>query len=236
MPELDDEETDKLFQVGTERHDYTYNPDAWAQMEQMLDADEEDRGALWYCVAAVLALVFLVVLLFYFTNSSSTQVQGESEPSQKALSETPLPKAEDENSYGGGIGLKTDAIPGPGEEEVTLPASPKLGSAIMNKTTTGKPLSSSTTRPLRKSKEGSSPELTGKPDASDRSGRISGAKKQEGKEPTTDNPEQPAPEESSLLDNSTEGLLFREEIPEAPAGGLVSAAKVELLPRSFLPK
>jgi hypothetical protein len=75
MPELDDQETDKLFQVGAERHDFAYNPDAWAQMEDMLDADEK-RGALTRRIVGILALLVIMALALFYYSGVNAQAKG----------------------------------------------------------------------------------------------------------------------------------------------------------------
>ena len=91
MPELNDQETDKLFQTGAERHDYTYNPDAWELMETMLDADRR-RSVLWYQVAGILVLLALIALsLFYYSGVSDAQVKGKTQPFGENFSEILVP-------------------------------------------------------------------------------------------------------------------------------------------------
>ncbi|MTB52538.1 outer membrane beta-barrel protein [Lewinella sp. W8] len=49
MPNLEDHNMDKMFQVGAERHDFSYNPEAWEQMTILLDEDKKRRRrALWW--------------------------------------------------------------------------------------------------------------------------------------------------------------------------------------------
>lgn len=78
MPELDDQSTDRLFQVGAERHDFTYDPAAWAQMEQMLDAEQNlrrRRGLLWFL--AVLSGLTLVVATVWITRAAPLTTTAE---------------------------------------------------------------------------------------------------------------------------------------------------------------
>ena len=74
MPELDDRATDRLFQTGAERHDYSYNPAAWEQMETMLDADRRRRSAVWYWVAGAVLLLALIGLAVTFYGGERTEL------------------------------------------------------------------------------------------------------------------------------------------------------------------
>lgn len=62
MPELNDRDTDALFQAGAERHDFEYNEVAWEQMESMLDADlAAGRWKLWGGGATGLIAIGLLI-------------------------------------------------------------------------------------------------------------------------------------------------------------------------------
>ena len=66
MPELPDDLTDALFQSGAERHDFTYDPAAWQQMEVLLDDHRaaRRRRTLAYVAAALFVSALLVGLLY----------------------------------------------------------------------------------------------------------------------------------------------------------------------------
>ena len=65
MADLNDRNTDALFQAGAERHEFGYNPDAWALMEAKLDAQEAAVAAagkpVWKRYLPVLLLGLLLV-------------------------------------------------------------------------------------------------------------------------------------------------------------------------------
>lgn len=66
MPELDDHKTDALFQVGANRHDFSYDPAAWENMETLLDAEEQKRRRwMWWYVAMGILVVLLLALAGY---------------------------------------------------------------------------------------------------------------------------------------------------------------------------
>jgi len=101
MPELDDQETDKLFQIGAERHDYAYDPDAWAQMEEMLEADDR-RSVIAYWIGGALVLIALIALAFFYYSAGSSQVnERENADSEVSIQATP----------GVQVGNDTDAEP-----------------------------------------------------------------------------------------------------------------------------
>jgi len=83
MPELDDQATDKLFQMGAEQHDYTYNPAAWEQMENLLDADLR-RRFFWYWVAGILAMLALLGLALSFYTGNTNPLAKDADYSGKA--------------------------------------------------------------------------------------------------------------------------------------------------------
>ncbi|PHI21626.1 hypothetical protein CEQ90_02105 [Lewinellaceae bacterium SD302] len=58
----DDKRTDKLFQEGADRHDFDYDPQAWAQMEAMLDQDMNRRR--WLRIGTLLAVLLVGGLTF----------------------------------------------------------------------------------------------------------------------------------------------------------------------------
>ena len=67
MADLNDRNTDALFQAGAERHEFDYNPDAWALMEEKLDAQEAAAvppTATKRAVQRGLPLLLLLLLVF----------------------------------------------------------------------------------------------------------------------------------------------------------------------------
>ncbi len=105
MPELDDDKTDKLFQVGAGRHDFEYNPAAWEQMEGMLDADDLRRQRLrWLLLAG--GLVFLLLLLFGWFQLGNTGLSEQLAPTaEQTGSELPAVPVQGSASA---AGLTTD--------------------------------------------------------------------------------------------------------------------------------
>lgn len=79
MPELDDDKTDKLFQVGADRHDFTYDPAAWEQMEGLLDADDLRRQRINWLLALG-GLLLLLALAFAWFNVGGSPVSEELTP------------------------------------------------------------------------------------------------------------------------------------------------------------
>lgn len=65
MPELDDHSTDKLFQTGADRHDFAYNPDAWREMEGMLDADAQSGQRKRWLLGLFLLSSLVIAAVFY---------------------------------------------------------------------------------------------------------------------------------------------------------------------------
>ena len=65
MAELNDRNTDALFQAGAERHEFEYNPEAWALMESKLNATPPSaarRKPLGWIITGTLMLLALIAL------------------------------------------------------------------------------------------------------------------------------------------------------------------------------
>lgn len=93
MPELDDDKTDKLFQVGASRYDFDYNPTAWDQMEKMLDADELRRQRLkWLLLAG--GVLFLLLIAWLALADDRLADEGEISPEKVAVLSTTEPATE----------------------------------------------------------------------------------------------------------------------------------------------
>jgi len=89
MIELPDDQTDKLFQEGAELFDFTYNPEAWKGMEEMLDAEEKRRRKWPFILVFLfsLSLVGIFVGVFLTNSTSSEQSVVAIESSKDALIE-----------------------------------------------------------------------------------------------------------------------------------------------------
>ena len=65
MSDKDQMELDKLFQSGSEQHDFEYNPDAWGQMATLLDKDNRKRAFIWWFAIGVGLLLLIGVFLCF---------------------------------------------------------------------------------------------------------------------------------------------------------------------------
>jgi len=74
MPELPDDYTDKFFQEGANQHDFTYNPDAWKAMEQMLDDDQKRRRVLPFFFYGLVGLAILGGIYVWSNNIQFAQL------------------------------------------------------------------------------------------------------------------------------------------------------------------
>ncbi|MEM6768975.1 MAG: hypothetical protein AAF597_00195 [Bacteroidota bacterium] len=84
MPELDDDKTDKLFQVGADRHDFEYNPAAWQQMEGLLDADDLVRKRrMWLAGGGILLLLLLGIAWWAYQPTAFSDANPQSSPQVK---------------------------------------------------------------------------------------------------------------------------------------------------------
>lgn len=89
MSEREDYKTDKLFQASAERHEFAYNPDAWAQMEVMLDTDVRLRR--WKWVAGIIAaLTSLTLILLWLVGSPQSEALSPVAPSSEQGSVAPV--------------------------------------------------------------------------------------------------------------------------------------------------
>ena len=79
MADLNDRNTDALFQAGAERHEFAYNPEAWALMEAKLDEQEAAAAAspTWrrYLPLLLLGLVLLGGFGYYFLGNENLEVE-----------------------------------------------------------------------------------------------------------------------------------------------------------------
>ena len=67
MPDFNQNEMDALFREGAERHEFQYNPDSWALMEERLDRRDRRRRALYF-ILGLLLLLIPIGLFTYFNN------------------------------------------------------------------------------------------------------------------------------------------------------------------------
>jgi len=69
MPDFNPNEVDALFREGAERHEFEYNSDAWALMEEKLDNKSRKKRIL-FLLLGLLLLVSTVVSYTYLNNES----------------------------------------------------------------------------------------------------------------------------------------------------------------------
>ncbi len=55
-----DKEFERLFQKGSEQYDFEYNPEAWSQMEKLLDAQKRQKAIFWWSRTAGIVLLLAV--------------------------------------------------------------------------------------------------------------------------------------------------------------------------------
>jgi len=67
MPEFSNRDLDKLFQHGAKRYDFEFKPEAWEQMEALLQR-ERRRRLLWWWFAGILLLLLLLAFWHWHTS------------------------------------------------------------------------------------------------------------------------------------------------------------------------
>jgi hypothetical protein len=67
MHKLDPNDMDALFRDGADRHEFTYNPDAWAMMAEKLDTKDRRKYFLWLFLGAL--LLTGIAGIYFLTNS-----------------------------------------------------------------------------------------------------------------------------------------------------------------------
>lgn len=72
MSELSPKELDKLLQDGSEQYNFDYNPEAWKQMENLLDKDRRRRLIWWWFWGAGLVLLAGGIGFWWTWNPEST--------------------------------------------------------------------------------------------------------------------------------------------------------------------
>jgi hypothetical protein len=70
MHNLDPKDMDVLFREGADQHEFTYNPDAWAMMEEKLDKKDRRKYLLWFFLSFL--LVGAVGTFFSINTSEQT--------------------------------------------------------------------------------------------------------------------------------------------------------------------
>jgi cytoskeletal protein RodZ len=81
MSDWSENDMDKLFQNGSEKYDFEYNPAAWQQMDELLNQQERRRRLLWWIWGGLGAVVLATVLLLFIFNENINS--GIAEPSDK---------------------------------------------------------------------------------------------------------------------------------------------------------
>lgn len=81
MSDMSNRNIDRIFQQSSDNHDFAYNPDAWQQMEALLDDDKKDRKFIWW-LFGIGALLLGAILAFYLLRSDSADT-GDGEASHK---------------------------------------------------------------------------------------------------------------------------------------------------------
>lgn len=71
MHNLDPNDMDELFREGAELHEFSYNPAAWAMMEEKLDQHHK-RRYLWYLLAALILMMASTTAWYSYSHSSRT--------------------------------------------------------------------------------------------------------------------------------------------------------------------
>lgn len=96
MSDMEDRNIDRIFQQSQDMHDFDFNPDAWRQMEELLDEDKKDRKFIWWIWGAGLLLLGLV--LYCCLDCCSPKVIGEkdADPAQKELSSSTTEESQEE--------------------------------------------------------------------------------------------------------------------------------------------
>lgn len=85
MSEKDPKRLDQLFQQGSEQYDFEYKPEAWEEMESLLDKDKRRRRMLWWWWG--LLFLLLSVSIWWFLAGRITS------PERQVVKERAMPPA-----------------------------------------------------------------------------------------------------------------------------------------------
>ncbi|MEM9544640.1 MAG: hypothetical protein AAGA77_01635 [Bacteroidota bacterium] len=83
MPDFNPNEMDALFREGAERHEFEYNPDAWALMEEKLDQSDRRRRIGFFILG--LLLIAFVAGTYVYLNSNERNSLSEVAASEQSL-------------------------------------------------------------------------------------------------------------------------------------------------------
>ncbi len=75
MPDFNPNDMDALFREGAERHEFEYNPNSWALMEEKLDKKENKRKILFYLLGLALLIGAIVTYSSIQFNNSDAEKQ-----------------------------------------------------------------------------------------------------------------------------------------------------------------
>ncbi len=72
MHKLDPNDMDALFRDGADKHEFTYNPNSWAMMEEKLDSKDRRKYFLWF----FLGVIFIAGItgIYLFMNSTENPI------------------------------------------------------------------------------------------------------------------------------------------------------------------
>lgn len=70
MLDFDPKEMDALFREGAERHEFEYNADSWAMMEEMLDEKAKKRRGFLFILGVLIVLALGTLFMFLGGNES----------------------------------------------------------------------------------------------------------------------------------------------------------------------
>ena len=73
MPDFTPNEMDALFREGAERHEFEYNPDSWALMEEKLDNRDRRRRWILFLLGGTLAILGLISIAYLNLSRSETK-------------------------------------------------------------------------------------------------------------------------------------------------------------------
>lgn len=118
MSKGSEKDIDKLFQLGSEEYDFEYDPEAWQDMEHLLDQKERRRRWLWWWLSGVSLVGLGIVVFFIFSNGKTGNSAPTSDINQERTEKThhervaPPPVTEVETDLDE-IGKQGDSLPGP---------------------------------------------------------------------------------------------------------------------------
>lgn len=104
MSKWSEQDIDSVFQKGSEAYDFKYDPEAWKDMEQLLDERKRRRGLWWWLFGVGTTLLLVVFALLFYPSENTKEIKALSSNSEtEAIKNTKLEISSPAAQAGNGV-------------------------------------------------------------------------------------------------------------------------------------